>query len=178
MSIADSGALSHFVTTNAPLVNKTIAKQPLAITTAGGAVIYPSHTGELDLPYLPISARCCHVVPSLGKFSLLSIGQLCNADCDVTFSKEKLTDNFGNTVIIQGQRVRSTGLWHIDLVNHDRPQDCATVPMSAVVSTKKKRKGTTVQIPLQYLSTEHQTILVSNLPPALRQSVRQDRQMW
>jgi hypothetical protein len=98
MSIADSGASLHFVTINAPIVNKTIAKQPLAITTASGAVIYSSHTGELDLPYLPPSARRCHIVPSLGKFLLLSIGQLCDAACDVTFSKENLTVRLGNTV--------------------------------------------------------------------------------
>jgi hypothetical protein len=141
MSIADSGASSHFVTINAPIVNKTIVKQPLAITTAGGAVIYSIHTGDLDLPYLPPAARRCHVVPSLGKFSLFRIGQLCDANCEVTVSKEKLTVNFGNTVIIQGQRVRSTGLWHIDLVNHDGPQNCATVPMSAVAPTTKTPKG-------------------------------------
>lgn len=100
MSIADSGATSHFVTINAPIVNKKVAKQPLAITTAGGAVLYSSHTGELDLPYLPVAARRCHVVPSLRDFSLLSVGQFCDANCDVIFSKGKITVSFENTVIM------------------------------------------------------------------------------
>ena len=141
MSIADSGASSHFVTINAPIVNKTIAKQPLAITTAGGAVIYSSHTGDLDLPYLPPAACRCHVVPSLGNFSLLSIGQLCDANCEVIFSKENLTVRLGATVIMQGQRARSTGLWHIDIGHHDEQKIFATVPMSAVAPTTKIPKG-------------------------------------
>jgi hypothetical protein len=42
---------------------------------------------------------------------------------------------------MQGQRVRSTGLWHIDLIHHDGPQNCATVPMSVVVPTTQTPKG-------------------------------------
>ena len=131
MCIADSGATSHFLTIDAPIVNKKIARRPLAITTAGGAVIYSSHTGELALPFLPIAARRCHVVPSLGNFSLLSIGQLCDANCDVIFSKEKITVDFQGTVIMRGRRALSTGLWHLDLVHHDGVKNLRRVPVSA-----------------------------------------------
>ena len=75
MLVADSGATSHFVTIKAPIINRTRTTKPLAITTANGAVIYSSHTAELNLPDLPLTARICHVVPHLGDFSLISLGQ-------------------------------------------------------------------------------------------------------
>ena len=119
MSIADSGATLHFVTVNASVINKKAAQQPLAITTANGEIMYSTHTAELDIPYLPTSACQCHVVPKLGKFSLVSIGQLCDAECDVLFQREKMSVRYKNTVIMQGRRDLSTRLWHVDLSHHD-----------------------------------------------------------
>ena len=121
MLVADSGATSHFVTIKAPIINRTRTTKPLAITTANGAVIYSSHTAELNLPNLPLTARICHVVPHLGDFSLISVGQLCDAGCDVTFTREKMEVRLEKTVIMQGRRARDTGLWHIDLNHHDGP---------------------------------------------------------
>jgi hypothetical protein len=44
---------------------------------------FSEDTAELNIPYLPSAARLCHVVPQLGQYSLVSIGQLCDAGCDV-----------------------------------------------------------------------------------------------
>jgi hypothetical protein len=119
MSIADSGATSHFVTIDAPAINRKVTNNPLAITTANGKLMYSTHTAELNIPYLPFAARLCHVVPKLDPYSLVSIGQLCDADCDVLFQLKVMTVICENTVIMQGRRARSTGLWHLDLGHHD-----------------------------------------------------------
>jgi hypothetical protein len=83
MSIADNGTTSHFVTIDAPTINCKVTNTPLAITTANGELMYSMHKVELNIPYLPSAARYCHGVPKLGQHSLVSVGQLCNADCDV-----------------------------------------------------------------------------------------------
>jgi hypothetical protein len=99
MSIADSGATSHFVTIDAPIINCKVTNDPLAITTANGESMYSTHTAELNIPYLPFAARLCHVVPKLGQYSLVSIGQLCNADCDVLFQRESMTVSYKSAVL-------------------------------------------------------------------------------
>jgi hypothetical protein len=47
--------------------------------------MYSTHEAELDLPSLPLAARHVHIVPTLSTHSLLLIGQLCDAGCEVTF---------------------------------------------------------------------------------------------
>jgi hypothetical protein len=121
MLAANSGATSHFVTIKAPIINRTRTTNPLAITTVNGDVIYSSHIAELNLPDLPLTARTCHVVPHLGDFSLISVGQLCDAGCDVMFTHEKMDVPLEKTIIMQGRRACNTGLSHIDLTHHDGP---------------------------------------------------------
>jgi hypothetical protein len=45
MSIADSGATSHFLTIDAPIINCKVTNTPLAITTANGELMYSTHSG-------------------------------------------------------------------------------------------------------------------------------------
>eukprot|EP00978_Attheya_sp_CCMP212_P018414 scaffold50382_cov35-Attheya_sp.AAC.2 len=52
-----------------------------------------SHTANLNLPDLPAEAGDCHIFPTLTSRSLLSIGQLCDHDCKVTFTKTNFTVN-------------------------------------------------------------------------------------
>jgi hypothetical protein len=82
-SIADSGATAHFLTVNALVTNKKIAVVLLAIYNPNGAVMYSTHTAEINVPHLPRSTRVCHIVPGLRSYSLISIGQLCDAGCAV-----------------------------------------------------------------------------------------------
>ena len=100
---------------NAPVVNKQRAVVPLAIYNPNGAVMYSTHTAEINVPSLPRSARVCHIVPGLRSYSLISIGQLCDAGCEVLFLTASVSIGFKNTVIMQGARARDTGLWHLDL---------------------------------------------------------------
>ena len=72
MLVTDSGATSLFVTIKALIINRTHETKPLAITTANGAVIYSSHTAELNLPNLPITARTCCCLCRQGRHEKLS----------------------------------------------------------------------------------------------------------
>jgi Reverse transcriptase (RNA-dependent DNA polymerase) len=74
-----------------------------------------SHTALLDIPALPLAARTVHIVPDLHDNSLISIGQLCDADCTVEFTKHDVAISYQNEPILTGRRSSPLGLWHLDL---------------------------------------------------------------
>jgi hypothetical protein len=99
--IADTGSTAHFGATTLPAVNKRPASNPLAIHNPNGMIMYSTHTAELDIPHLPTGARQVHIIPDLASHTLLSIGQLCDAGCDVTFN--------ANAVIVLPGLLNPTG---------------------------------------------------------------------
>jgi hypothetical protein len=75
-----------------------------------------SHTAALDIPELSGSASVVHVFPAMANNSLLSVGQLCNEGCYVTFRLEGVTIfNPSGRAILKGVRDLGTGLWCINL---------------------------------------------------------------
>ncbi len=73
------------------------------------------HEADLDLPGLPLVVCHCHIVPQLATQPLLSIGQLCNASCNVVFTANCVTIKHNNTVILQGHWTTITKLWKLDI---------------------------------------------------------------
>ena len=45
-----------------------------------------THVGELSIPKLPPEAQIVHLFPNLASDSLLSVGQLCEAECQALFT--------------------------------------------------------------------------------------------
>ena len=48
-AVLDSGATSHFLVINAPVINKTPALHPISVSLPDGDKIRSSHMGELDV---------------------------------------------------------------------------------------------------------------------------------
>ena len=90
--------------------------------------MYSTHEAELDLPSLPLAARRVHIVPALHTTSLLSMGQLCDAGCVVTFDAKSVTVTIDNERILDGTRTPATGLWHVSLVQPALAPDVAELP--------------------------------------------------
>ena len=78
--------------------------------------MYSTHEAELDLPTLPLAARRVHIVPALHTASLLSMGQLCDAGCTVTFDATTVQVHRNTALLLAGVRTPATGLWHLSLV--------------------------------------------------------------
>ncbi|KAI2496142.1 hypothetical protein MHU86_18373 [Fragilaria crotonensis] len=116
-AIADSGSTAHFCTIAATVINKRITSTPIGITNPNGTVMYSTHEADLDIPCLPAAARRVHIVPALKSHSLLSMGQLCDAGCEVVFSAAAVHVHHNDKLIMSGDRSPLTGLWHLDLVN-------------------------------------------------------------
>ena len=115
LAIADSGSTAHFCTATAAVINKRPASRPIGIANPNGSIMYSSHEAELDLPSLPLAARRVHIVPSLQSASLLSMGQLCDAGCTVTFDAKSVAVHLDDKCLLAGVRTPATGLWQLSL---------------------------------------------------------------
>jgi hypothetical protein len=114
-AILDSGATSHFLTTNAPALDITPTTMPIIARLPNGERVHSTHTCTLDLPALPPSARAAHIIPGLVSHSLLSVVTLCNAGCTVQFTKIGCTIVYRGRTIICRHKCTRTGLWLIPL---------------------------------------------------------------
>ena len=77
--------------------------------------MFSTHTAELDLPQLPLAARQGHIVPDLSCRPLLSMGQLCDAGCNVSFDTHSVIVTFRGQTVLTGIRKSDTRLWEIAL---------------------------------------------------------------
>jgi hypothetical protein len=66
-------------------------------------------------PQLSSKATQGHVFKDLTSGPLLSIGRLCDDDCIALFSKKKLHIFKNDTLILEGKRNSTNGLWSIPL---------------------------------------------------------------
>jgi hypothetical protein len=114
-AILDSGATSHFLTTDAPATNIVPATVSLIARLPNGDKVQSTHTCTLDLPDLPADARAAHIIPGLASHSLLSVVTMCNAGCTVTFTKIKCTIVYRGRTIVCGHKCTKTGLWMVPL---------------------------------------------------------------
>jgi hypothetical protein len=134
-AIAATGSTAHFFTTSSPVHNQVVSTQPHAICNPKGAIMHSTHEGESHVPGLPLAAQKNHIVAALTSHSLLSIGQLCDASCDVTFTASRVEVLFDDMMVLQGQRTPTTRLWHVDLPASS-PLDQANAAISTATPSK------------------------------------------
>ena len=91
-TIPDTGSTGHFFALQTPhLLNRRKAHTPLQVSLPDGSTMSSTHIAELHLPQLPKKARTVHLFPALNNTSLLSIGKLCDAGCQATFTADAVT---------------------------------------------------------------------------------------
>ncbi len=86
-----------------------------------------THEGYINIPKLPPEACKAYLFDDM-QSSLISVGQLCDADCTVQFDQHQVTIFQRDEIILQGQRDRSSGLYHVEL---STPQDSQS-PASSI----------------------------------------------
>ena len=114
--VIDSGATSHFITTNTPTTNVRQTRLPISVLLPNGKTILSTHSGNLRLPpsthVLPPSARTAHIFPHLKASPLLSLGQLCDHGCTAHFDRTTAVIRYNNNAILTGTR-KPPGLWTV-----------------------------------------------------------------
>ena len=88
------------------------------------------------MPQLPKSARECHIIPDLASYSLISVVKLCEAGCEVSFTKWSIgvEVRYRGQKIIKGSKCTRTGLWMVPLSS---PPDTTTTSRIKQQSTNK-----------------------------------------
>jgi hypothetical protein len=114
-AIADTACTVTIGGTDAPVVNCRPTKNPISIRIPNGEIMRSTHEAEIDVPLLPAAARHVHIVPECTTPPLISIGQLCDADCDVTLNAKTISVSHNNKVVLTGKRTAETRLWQFDL---------------------------------------------------------------
>lgn len=135
VAIADSGATASFLQPTAPYTCiDNNAFNNIVVGLPNGDTLKTSHTCEINLPQLPKQARKAFILPGLSNHSLLSIGTLCDADCEAKFTKTQVIISHNQQPILQGWRDMKTSLWNIPLTNNNNNH---TIQAILPVSTKK-----------------------------------------
>jgi hypothetical protein len=114
-AILDSGCTGNFLSATAPCNDKQAAHVPLNVNMPNGTTIQSSHTCNLLLTDLPPQARQAHILPGLVHNSLISVGQLCDNGCIVTFTHDQVTVTKNKKCVMHGSRDPKSRLWRVNL---------------------------------------------------------------
>jgi hypothetical protein len=118
----DSGCTAHLLIANSHCKNKLLIQTQLEVHLPNGATIASTHTETLNLPSLPNASRQAHILPGLAQHSLLSVGQMCDSGCAVTFTANKVAVTHGATTILTGQNDKESVMWRVHLGNTNSAQ--------------------------------------------------------
>jgi len=113
-AILDSGTTGHFLHPSSPANNINPTTIPLHVRLPNGSTIASTHTATLTIPGLPQHAAQAHIFPNLNAGALLSVSQLCDNECMVTFTAQHAQVHRHGRLVLQGHRAAS-GLWHVPL---------------------------------------------------------------
>ena len=119
---ADSGATRHYIRHEDAMVlhEQQVDTQGPIVTLPDNTTITASKRGQLQLSTkLSPTAKTAHVLDNLHSASLVSVGQLCDDDCKVQFSKEHVKVYKNKEVILTGNRNAEDGLWDIPLTKNN-----------------------------------------------------------
>ena len=101
--------------------------------------IKSTHAGTLPYPSLSPDATLVRVLPHLKSASLLSLGQICDDDCNVLLNKKHLHVFKHNQPLIHGYRNPHDGLWDIPIPLTQHPA-IAHHKASVIIQKKTPRK--------------------------------------
>jgi hypothetical protein len=114
-ALLDSRFTAHFLLENAKCSNIKSTTTLLSVRLPNHYTITSTHTATLNMPSLPQAERQAHILPGLAQHSLLSVGQMCDSRCSVTFTASNVTFKNGDSTILTGQRDKESSLWRVPL---------------------------------------------------------------
>jgi hypothetical protein len=121
-AIIDSGCTINFLSAAAPCSDKKAAHVPLSVNMLNGTDIQSSHTCNLLPTDLPHQARQAHILTGLVHNSLISVGQVCDNECSVTFTKDQVTVSRNGKEVMYGSRDPESRLWRVNLKQKIKPE--------------------------------------------------------
>ena len=112
----DNGATgNYFPTEDAHVLLNKQYLPGLTVTLPNNEVITSTLAGSLPIARISTTAACAHMYDDLLSASLLSVGQLCNDKCEVTFREHDMYATKHSATILRRNRNLTDGLCDIDL---------------------------------------------------------------
>ena len=112
----DSGATGHYIRPAEKHALINIQQEPgPQVLLPDGTSLNATFSGNLPIPGLSPIATKGHVFNNLSSASLLSVGRLCDDDCEVLFTKNLVHATKHGNLILEGTRNKQDGLWDINL---------------------------------------------------------------
>ena len=127
-AISDSGAAAYFLVEGAPIINMREAENPITIKLPDVSLIYSTHIGNLDIPWMPDSMIVAHIVPGLSHSSLISTKVFCDAGCKVMFDEWEWKVYYKGELMLIGGHGRETGMWKFPINPVSRGNQYTTNP--------------------------------------------------
>ena len=105
--------------------------------------IYATQQGNLPLSKnLAKKAKIAKILPELRSFSLLSLVQLCDDDCDIRLNKKKMHVIKDKELILQGTRKKLDGLWDVPVYKTELSSDnFGTTTTNAALYIKQETRA-------------------------------------
>jgi hypothetical protein len=101
--------LLHRAATNKQRTLRSMLNMP------NGTIVPSSHTCDLLITDLPPQAQKAHILPGLVHNSFISVGQLCDNGCSLTFTQEQVTVSKNGKYVMYRARDPRSRLWRDDL---------------------------------------------------------------
>jgi hypothetical protein len=112
--------------TRTPCTDVQPALTPVIVHLPDGSTMTSTHTCSINLPGLPLAARKAHLFPALADHALLSVGQLCDHGCNVTFTSNDVTIALHQKTLFTGTRA-ANGLWAVNLSHKNHCAKAAAI---------------------------------------------------
>ena len=125
-AIIDTGTTGHYITADAPCNDSDSTAPAITVYLPDGQPIKSTASTRLELPLVNTEAKTAHIFPTLHKNSLISVGALCDDDCEAVFSRHKVVITKNDTVILTGTRKKG-GLWMTNLQNNEPSQQAHAI---------------------------------------------------
>ena len=106
----DSGCTSHFLASTAVCKNKRNGQLPVNVILPNGGGIESTTTAHALLPGVSNRGRTARVFDEMN-VNLISVGQLCDDGCTVTFTANKANVIKNNQTIMSAHRNHNNGMW-------------------------------------------------------------------
>ena len=115
--IANSGFTGHYLDALTTIVHtREPSENPINVKLPNSYTMASTHQSQIRLKKLSSQAKHAEIFPDLHS-SLISIGQLCDDRCIVTFDKDKVIVSKNKYIIIEGCWDPINGLWQFPLHN-------------------------------------------------------------
>ena len=144
---ADTGASNHYWREIDDNILQQVVNQPgPSVQLPNSEIIHSTARGEIPLPpEFSKTAKETMILPKLTSSNLISLGQLCDDNCEILLNKNEMHAIKGNKVILKGYRNKTDGLWDIPIKKSAITTQCCPSPpihpsMYSSTNTEPKTK--------------------------------------